>query len=278
MITEIYVAHLPPDADEEDVYHLISRQGTVHKVEMMVNQRTGEPRHAASVELETDQKLWYVLRQLNSRYLGEYRVFASPKQPTQDLRIPPPLLKSYSKEVAEKLGETDFKPRVQIHRMIRLCGVDFVQAVLEETFFTEENGGLMLPDDSRRRTLGGVFFHLARRSLNYKILKPIFFAPLPPEKRKPKPRPHQHHRRPDRDRRSAPRQEAAPPPPPPEKPKPKSAAELLENLRQSYREAQQDMNEYQQQGNQAAALKATQRVYKIGKQIDAILERFPHLK
>jgi len=51
---------------------------------------------------------------------------------------------------------------------------------------TERNGGLMLPDGSRRRTPGGVFFHLIRTTLgtkeSYKILRPqTKSAPVQPQ-------------------------------------------------------------------------------------------------
>lgn len=79
-------------------------------------------------------------------------------------------------EIAAQLGETEPTPRKTIKRAVRILGPDQVQALLDCTLETERTGGLMLPDGSRRRTPGGVFFYLIRMSVEpkerYKILRP----------------------------------------------------------------------------------------------------------
>ncbi len=67
--------------------------------------------------------------------------------------------------VAQTLGETDWKPRTQIERIVEQLGSDFALTKLQETEHLEAEGGLMLPDGSRRRTKGGVFFYLVRQWL-----------------------------------------------------------------------------------------------------------------
>ncbi len=64
--------------------------------------------------------------------------------------------------IANALGETEPGPRAQVGRVIRVIGVDRAQGLYEQTLEVEAAGGLMLPDDSRRRTAGGVFFKLVR--------------------------------------------------------------------------------------------------------------------
>ncbi len=63
--------------------------------------------------------------------------------------------------IADRLGETVIGARVQIKRIVQVLGRSQARALLEETLRVEENGGIMLPDGSRRRTPGGVFFYLA---------------------------------------------------------------------------------------------------------------------
>ena len=68
-------------------------------------------------------------------------------------------------QIAAALGETHHGPVEQIERFVRLLGVEWAQTVLRETLALEAQGGLMLPDGSCRRTVGGVFFYLARQRM-----------------------------------------------------------------------------------------------------------------
>lgn len=77
-------------------------------------------------------------------------------------------MKAFRKKVAgliEDLGETDGRALLQIDRIIERIGLDFALAKLAETDKIESEGGLMLEDNSRRRTRGGVFFFLVKKSL-----------------------------------------------------------------------------------------------------------------
>lgn len=65
----------------------------------------------------------------------------------------------------ESLGETDARALLQIERIIERIGLDFALQKLEEAERVEEQGGLMLADNSRRRTKGGVFFFLVKQKL-----------------------------------------------------------------------------------------------------------------
>ncbi len=64
--------------------------------------------------------------------------------------------------IARQLGETAAGPRWQIRRVVDALGEVRARALLAEALAVEGRGGLMLPDGSRRRTPGGVFFHLVR--------------------------------------------------------------------------------------------------------------------
>jgi len=79
-------------------------------------------------------------------------------------------------EIAAHLGETESGPRKTIKRAVRILGPVQVQALLDRTLEIERTGGLLLPDGSRRRTPGGVFFYLIRTTVApkeaYKIVRP----------------------------------------------------------------------------------------------------------
>lgn len=84
--------------------------------------------------------------------------------------------------ITQTLGETDWKPRIQIERIVQHLGADFAMAKLQETEQVESQGGLMLTDGSRRRTKGGVFFYLVRQWLKgekrQEDVKEIFYKNL----------------------------------------------------------------------------------------------------
>ncbi len=77
-------------------------------------------------------------------------------------------------EIAAQLGETEDGPIRQIRRAVRILGEERVRALVARTFDVEAVGGLMLSNESRRRTPGGVFFHLMRWEAEYKEWYRIF--------------------------------------------------------------------------------------------------------
>ena len=58
--------------------------------------------------------------------------------------------------IAAQLGETEQLPQRQIARALATLGEERVRALVARALTIEAQGGLMLPDGSRRRTLGGV--------------------------------------------------------------------------------------------------------------------------
>ncbi|MEO9027403.1 MAG: phosphorylated adapter RNA export RNA-binding domain-containing protein [Ktedonobacteraceae bacterium] len=63
-------------------------------------------------------------------------------------------------QIADRLGERDHAVRGQIVFIVKALGRTQAQSLLEQTMQIEEQGGMMLASGSRRRTPGGVFFHL----------------------------------------------------------------------------------------------------------------------
>ena len=70
-------------------------------------------------------------------------------------------IKHAIRHIANELGETKPRPCTQIRRILTFLGKDATFALLAETKRIESEGGMMLPNGSRRRTPGGVFFHIA---------------------------------------------------------------------------------------------------------------------
>lgn len=77
--------------------------------------------------------------------------------------------------LAAALGETDPDALHQIERLVKAVGVEFADDLLQQTFEVEAQGGIPVPDGSRRRTPGGVFFFLARKRLSRKMRGRVFF-------------------------------------------------------------------------------------------------------
>jgi phosphorylated adapter RNA export protein len=69
---------------------------------------------------------------------------------------------SIATAIAAQLGETQTAPRATIWRTVRTLGPERAQAFVTQALEAEANGGMLIPDGSRRRTLGGIFFYLVR--------------------------------------------------------------------------------------------------------------------
>lgn len=63
--------------------------------------------------------------------------------------------------IADQLGEQEESARQQILRIVQALGRTQSRQFLTHAFQAEEHGGMMTLDGSRRRTVGGIFFHLA---------------------------------------------------------------------------------------------------------------------
>jgi hypothetical protein len=77
-------------------------------------------------------------------------------------------------QLATQLQETEEMPLRLLTLIVERCGAEFAQQVLQETIEVEAKGGLMVKKGDRRRTLGGVFFFLARNKMPVKLRNAIF--------------------------------------------------------------------------------------------------------
>jgi hypothetical protein len=68
--------------------------------------------------------------------------------------------------IAAQLGETHAGARATIWRTVRTLGPERTQAFVAQAQEVEANGGMLIPDGSRKRTLGGIFFYLVRTQVS----------------------------------------------------------------------------------------------------------------
>ena len=97
-------------------------------------------------------------------------------------------------DIAKTLGESEEKPLKLLRGIVAGLGEEIARNFLAEAQRVEAEGGLMLPDSSRRRTLGGVFFFLVKnayppRTKRYiRKARKAYQEALYPESIKPKPK------------------------------------------------------------------------------------------
>ncbi|MCG8416434.1 MAG: hypothetical protein MJE77_00660 [Proteobacteria bacterium] len=72
-----------------------------------------------------------------------------------------------ARQFAGQLGETEADPIAQIRLIVAKLGVGRAQELVDRARQIEIEGGTMTRDGSRRRTLGGVFFSLAREQIGH---------------------------------------------------------------------------------------------------------------
>jgi hypothetical protein len=79
-----------------------------------------------------------------------------------------------ARQIAETLGEREAQPFGQIRRILHTIGPERTHAFVTQALEVEAKGGMLLPDGSRKRTLGGVFFRLVRDHVSEEERKAIW--------------------------------------------------------------------------------------------------------
>jgi hypothetical protein len=82
-------------------------------------------------------------------------------------------------KLIDSLKETEEQPRKQITEIVEVLGDEVSLGLLAETLKIQEEGGLVVRDGSRQRTLGGVFFNLAKAKLPKADRNRIFRVRVP---------------------------------------------------------------------------------------------------
>jgi hypothetical protein len=98
---------------------------------------------------------------------------------------PPPEAIEKAQPLAAILGETEEKPIFQIARAIDFLGLEKAEELVKKAQEVYAGEGLLTKDGSRKRTLGGCFFRLAREAVTKKQwrkkIKPIAKPARPPK-------------------------------------------------------------------------------------------------
>ena len=88
----------------------------------------------------------------------------------------------------ETLAEILQEPKVPLLRQVlRTLGQDRCAAILADTLTSEANGGMLTKDGTRRRTPGGVFFHLVKERATRQECHRLFYTPTPRHQQTPTP-------------------------------------------------------------------------------------------
>src|SRR5215813_4203483 len=77
----------------------------------------------------------------------------------QKVRMISPLLET-AKQIAKQLDEKESHTLWHILKIVKALGETQAMTLVNQALEIEANGGMMVPDQSRRRTPGGIFFHL----------------------------------------------------------------------------------------------------------------------
>jgi PHAX RNA-binding domain-containing protein len=83
--------------------------------------------------------------------------------------------KKVAHEIIDALGEKNKGAHGTIYRLVEHGGIQFTENLMRDTLETEEQGGLMTLDGERRRSIGGVFFHLAKQRVPEEHIQTIFY-------------------------------------------------------------------------------------------------------
>ncbi len=97
-----------------------------------------------------------------------------------------PEAQALAAQLAAALGETEPQPMEQIARAVDRLGAERARAFLAQVQEIEAGGGRMLPDGSRRRTPGGLFFLLLRQSPDVRQRDKVYIFPQLFQQKKPR--------------------------------------------------------------------------------------------
>ncbi|MCD4685139.1 MAG: hypothetical protein K8S97_04295 [Anaerolineae bacterium] len=171
MAKQLFVANIPPDFIADDVAHLFAEHGEVVSVDVEQDEKSEQP--VAMVEMGSEKHATRAMNNLNGFDLEGYRVAVSPLEVdfTKDLTA---RSRRTVEDIIATLEEEEKVPLRQIEAIVRFCGGQFAQALLDETLMIEEGDGLMTADGTRRRSTGGVFFYLARYRMSPDLRKLVY--------------------------------------------------------------------------------------------------------
>lgn len=177
MTQSLFVQNILPSITDEQLHTVFSSMGGVVDVQRPFNRLTLEPRRYAFVVMETEEAAQKAIEHLSGYELEGQQMLVRPVDPNkQGHEVNYRRVREVGVEIAEKLGETEQRPRGQIIHLIEMKGTDFALQLLQDTLKVQEEGGMEVTDGSRKRTTGGIFFKLAKDRLDAKTRGIVFPA------------------------------------------------------------------------------------------------------
>lgn len=170
---QIYLCDLPVDCIDEQLSALLQHHGALTAVEWLPPEEDSTLRRAV-VTVDSTAPLLAIVGQLNQRPLGDQPVVASPAVPPETPVEPSKRQIAAAAEIAAQLGEKKSWPRMMIRQTVGVCGVRFAQEMVRRAQAIDAAGGMLVPDGSRRRTVGGTFFTLSRQYVTPEVGRYIF--------------------------------------------------------------------------------------------------------
>lgn len=165
MKVQYYVCDLPPDCTDEQLSDLLQPHGAVTAIEWS-SPREGSDLRRAVATLEMDVAPRRIIDRLNRQCVGAQPVVVTLAVPAKKFGTISNANRRRSQKIARMLAETESGPIGSLAKIIHICGIRFTLRMVKQAFAIEAAGGMMLPDGSRKRTIGGVFFYQARSYLS----------------------------------------------------------------------------------------------------------------
>lgn len=176
-MNELYVANLPADISIEHLRELFSVYGDVleiklHSEKYQQENKAQQEFFAAYISMPTEKSATKAMNALNGQLLDGHRLAVSPV--SLEFRPFLPKQRQAFEDFAKTLNETDKKPLRILKSIVILCGVAFTRAIVEEAVQLQNQGGLLRNAEDDHRTLGGIFFYLARFRMSKPIRKIVY--------------------------------------------------------------------------------------------------------
>ena len=177
MVKELFVQNVMPSVTEDRLRSLFLEAGEVAQIQRPIDRETKVPRKFAFVMMATEEEAARAIEKINGFELeGRTLVVreAEPRKGRYRPMMPRNEVLRVGAEIAEVLGETEKRPRAQIMRLLEIKGEEFSRQLLADTVAKQEDGGIEVLDGTRKRTLGGVYFKLAKDRLDEETRHTIF--------------------------------------------------------------------------------------------------------
>jgi hypothetical protein len=196
MPEQLFVAPIPKDFPTEKLRALFEAVGEVQRFH---RPKQGDKQAGyVFVTMATDELNQAAIARLNDYPIGEnlknLTVKIAERRVKPFFQLDPATkadFKQVALEIAAQLNETEEVPVKTIKRLVYQCGPEQAREWVRQAFEIEANGGMMLENLGRKRTIGGVFFYISKRAMTPEVravVYPIKFSPWADKKKQQKQR------------------------------------------------------------------------------------------